>query len=175
MNVQNFENLYQSTYDNTLKFIVINCNNIEDVNDIIQDTYIELYRKLKKSDLIIDCKNDKSYVIGIAKNIIKRHYRKIKNKNNEISLDEFENIELSANFDLEDDFITQDNAKYIWEYIENKDLVTAKIFYLFYILDYKLEDISKEMKINISNVKTRIYRTLNEIKKFWKGDDIDAK
>ncbi len=167
MNVQNFENLYQTTYDNTLRFIVIKCNNIEDINDIIQDTYIELYRKLKKSDLNIDSKDEKNYIIGIAKNIIKRNYRKIKNKNNEISLDEFENIEINANIDLQDDFITQDNAKQIWEYIEKKDIITAKIFYLYYILDYKIEDISKEMELNISNVKARLYRTLNEMKNLF--------
>ncbi|MCF0125209.1 MAG: hypothetical protein HUJ68_05545, partial [Clostridia bacterium] len=95
------------------------------------------------------------------------HYRKIKSKNNEISLDEFENIELNANIDLEDDFITQYNAKYIWEHIEKKDLITAKIFYLYYILDYKIEDISKEMELNISNVKARIYRTLKELKNLF--------
>ena len=167
MNVQNFENLYQTTYDNTLRFIVIKCNNIEDINDIIQDTYIELYRKLKKSDLNIDSKDEKNYIIGIAKNIIKRHYRKINNKNNEISLDEFENIEINANIDLQDDFITQDNAKQIWEYIEKKDIITAKIFYLYYILDYKIEDISKKMELNISNVKARLYRTLNEMKNLF--------
>ena len=167
MNVQDFENLYQITYDNTLKFIVVKCNNIEDINDIIQDTYVELYRKLKKSDLNINSEDEKSYIIGIAKNIIKRHYQKIKSKNKEISLDKFENVETNANIDLEDDFITQDNAKYIWEYIENKDLVTTKIFYLYYILDYKIEDISKEMELNISNVKARLYRTLKEMKNLF--------
>lgn len=167
MNVQNFENLYQSTYDNTLKFIVIKCNNIEDVNDIIQETYIELYRRFKKSNFNIDSKNEKNYIIGIAKNIIKRHYRKIKSKSNEISLDEFENLEVNANINLEDNFITKDNVKYVWEYIKSKDLTTTKIFYLYYILDYKLEDISKDMELNISNVKTRIYRTLKEMKNLF--------
>ncbi len=167
MKIQDFENLYQTTYDSTLKFIVIKCSNIEDINEIVQDTYIELYRKLKKKDLNIDSKDKKSYVVGIAKNIIKRYYRKVSILNNEISLNEFENMEINADIDIEDDFITQDNAKGVWEYIEKKDVMTAKIFYLYYILDYKIEDISKEMNLNISNVKARIYRNLKEMKKIF--------
>ena len=84
MNLLDFENIYQRTYDNTLKFIVIKCNNIDDINDIIQDTYIELYHKLQRKN--IDVENEKSYIVGIAKNIIKRHYRRIKSKRNEFKL-----------------------------------------------------------------------------------------
>ena len=39
---KNFEEMYKETYNNTLKFIVINCYDINSINDIIQDTYVEL-------------------------------------------------------------------------------------------------------------------------------------
>lgn len=165
MKLQNFDNIYQNTYDNTLKFIVLKCNNIDDINDIIQDTYVELYHKLQKKDINVE--NENSYIVGIAKNIIKRHYRKMKNKNYEISINENDNIEIIDEVNLEDNFITQENAKDVWNYIKNKDIITAKIFYLYYILGYKLEEIAIEMNLNLSNVKTRIYRTLKEIKKLY--------
>ena len=38
----NFEKIYRETYNSVLKFITIKCNKIEDINDILQDTYIEL-------------------------------------------------------------------------------------------------------------------------------------
>ena len=165
MELQNFESIYQNTYDNTLKFIVVKCNNIDDINDIIQDTYVELYNKLKRKSIKVE--NEKNYIVGIAKNIIKRHYKKIQKDKNQISIEEYENIELSDEINLEDDFITQSNAKDVWNYIKSKDLITAKIFYLYYILGYKLEEISKEMDLNISNVKARIYRNLKEMKKIF--------
>ena len=165
MELQNFESIYQNTYDNTLKFIVVKCNNIDDINDIIQDTYVELYNKLKKKSIKVE--NEKNYIVGIAKNIIKRHYRKIQKDNNKISIEEYENVELSDEINLEDDFITQSNAKDVWNYIKSKDLITAKIFYLYYIFGYKLEEISKEMDLNVSNVKARIYRNLKEMKKIF--------
>ena len=168
MNLLDFENIYQRTYDNTLKFIVIKCNNIDDINDIIQDTYIELYHKLQRKN--IDVENEKSYIVGIAKNIIKRHYRRIKSKRNEVSINEYENMEISEDINIEDDFITQENAKDVWNYIENKDIITTKVFYLYYILGYKIDEIANEMNLNLSNVKSRIYRNLREMKKlFGKG------
>ena len=165
MNLLDFENIYQRTYDNTLKFIVIKCNNIDDINDIIQDTYIELYHKLQRKN--IDVENEKNYIVGIAKNIIKRHYRKVKNESNEISINEYENMEVSDDIDIEDNFITQENAKDVWNYIENKDIITTKVFYLYYILDYKIEEIAEEMNLNLSNVKSRIYRNIKEMKKIF--------
>ena len=163
MNLLDFENIYQRTYDNTLKFIVIKCNNIDDINDIIQDTYIELYHKLQRKN--IDVENEKNYIVGIAKNIIKRHYRKVKNESNEISINEYENMEVSDDINIEDNFITQENAKDVWNYIENKDIITTKVFYLYYILGYKIEEIAEEMNLNLSNVKSRIYRNIKEMKK----------
>ena len=165
MNLLDFENIYQRTYDNTLKFIVIKCNNIDDINDIIQDTYIELYHKLQRKN--IDVENEKNYIVGIAKNIIKRHYRKVKNESNEISINEYENMEVSDDIDIEDNFITQENAKEVWNYIENKDIITTKVFYLYYILGYKIEEIAEEMNLNLSNVKSRIYRNIKEMKKIF--------
>ena len=165
MNLLDFENIYQRTYDNTLKFIVIKCNNIDDINDIIQDTYIELYHKLQRKN--IDVENEKNYIVGIAKNIIKRHYRKVKNESNEISINEYENMEVSDDINIEDNFITQENAKDVWNYIENKDIITTKVFYLYYILDYKIEEIAEEMNLNLSNVKSRIYRNIKEMKKIF--------
>lgn len=165
MNLLDFENIYQRTYDNTLKFIVIKCNNIDDINDIIQDTYIELYHKLQRKN--IDVENEKNYIVGIAKNIIKRHYRKVKSESNEISINEYENMEVSDDINIEDNFITQENAKDVWNYIENKDIITTKVFYLYYILGYKIEEIAEEMNLNLSNVKSRIYRNIKEMKKIF--------
>ena len=49
---RDFEKIYKETYSKVLKFAVIKCRNLDDVNDIIQDTYLELLKLLKK---IISC------------------------------------------------------------------------------------------------------------------------
>lgn len=161
MNLSEFETIYNDTYDNTLKFIVIKCNDIDSIKDIIQDTYVELYKKLKKRNINTD--NNNAYIIGIAKNIIKRYYKK--EKTNELSIDdEDNNIEIDASIDIEQNFITQMNAEKVWNFIRKKDLITAKIFYLYFVLGYKIEEIATELNINESTTKSRIYRTLKETK-----------
>lgn len=65
-----FEAIYKDTYNDLLKFLIFKCNNLDDVNDILQETYIELFKIIEKKDI----KNVKSYIIGIAKNKLKGRF-----------------------------------------------------------------------------------------------------
>ena len=171
MVTQDFEKIYKDTYDYLLKFIVIKFYNFNDVNDIIQDTYIEFYRIMKKNNKKID--NINTFLCGIAVNIIKRYYY---NKNKLILLkkieDENDVIDLIPdNLNIEEDLINKDNVQKIWNYIETKDIITIKIFYLYYRFDEKILNIAKELELNESTVKNKIYRTIKEIKdKFGKEE-----
>lgn len=158
---ENFEEIYNSTYSQVLKYIIINCYNFNDVNDIIQDTYIEFLKKNKKKELIID--NIENYLCVIAKNIIKRYYCN-KKKIREISDYDSSKIDIKDDFDLEDKFITKENIKEIWEYIVKKDIVIAKIFYLYFVNGLKITEISNELNLSESNVKHKLYRTINELR-----------
>lgn len=166
INEEDFEKIYRETYNKTLKFAIIKCNNLNDVNDIIQDTYIELYNKLKKNSKI-ELNNIDGFIYGIANNVIKRHYFK-KKKEKVVNLFNDQNeemIEIKDDFDLEQNIITKENVKEVWDFLKKKDLITAKIFNLYFALDMKISEIAKELQIHESNVKNRIYRTLKEIKK----------
>jgi len=59
-----FTQLYEETYDDILKYIVTHCSNLEDANEILQDTYLDFYRALKKGKIILD---NRSYLFAIAK------------------------------------------------------------------------------------------------------------
>lgn len=171
--IDKFEKIYNDTYNRTLKYIVIKCNNIEDINDIMQDTYLELLNKIKRNKLE-KVESIENYILGIASNIIKRHYTK-KKKENIISYDDEENsVELliSDDFDLEENIITKYNIDKVWEYIKNKELITIKIFYLYYGLGLKISEISQELGIGESNIKNKIYRTLKELKKYL-GEEVN--
>ena len=103
-----FEFLYNNTYRNVLKYTICHCRNLDDVNDIVQDIYTELYQKtVNKKHINLD--NAESYIIGIAKNKIKKHYSLAK-----ISYIGSENENLSQysenDIDIEKDLITKDNV-----------------------------------------------------------------
>ncbi len=171
---EQFERIYNETYNRTLRFIIIKCNNIEDVNDILQDTYIELLKILSKKK-IPNYENIENYILGIANNIIKRHYYK-KKKDNIVSYyydnEEEKEIEVADSFDLEQNIITKENVNKVWLYISNKDLLTVKVFYLYFVLGLKISELSTELNISESNSKNRIYRTLKELKKYL-GEESD--
>ena len=68
-----FNEIYDSTKNMTLAYITAKCRHVEDVNDIFQDTYTELFQVLTKRgpDYI---KNSKAFVMRIAKRKIARYY-----------------------------------------------------------------------------------------------------
>lgn len=166
---KDFEVIYRKTYNSLLKYITIKCNKIEDINDILHDTYLEFLNILKRKKQI-EVEILENYIFGIANNIIKRYYYK---KSNIVTYEpkEDEDIEIKDDFDLEQDFITKENVQSVWNYIKSRDLITIKIFYLYFSLDMKISDIAKELNINESNVKNKIYRTLKCAKEFL-GKDV---
>lgn len=172
-----FNKIYDATYQNTLKFIVLHCGNLDDVNDLLQDTYLEFYKILKKKK-IKSLENIDAYIIGISKNILKKHYRFKYKNNNVISIHQNQEQDLEIPDDFEDlDFglITEENVNEIWTYLQNKDFKIAKVFYLYYCLDMKISNIAIELNENESNIKNYIYRTIKELqKKFMKEGDKNA-
>lgn len=70
-----FEQIYNETYKEVLKFVLYKCNSIDDVDDIIQETYFEVFKMLKKRKEVFDY-NKLAYIITIAKNKVIKSYKK---------------------------------------------------------------------------------------------------
>ena len=165
-----FEKFYDDTYKSVLKYTICHCNNLEDVNDIIQDIYTELYHKISKRNLILE--NVEAYVIGIARKKLKVHYSFVSKKiMSEIS----GNIDDSndSNIDIESNLITKDNVEQIWKYIRKKNEITAKIFYLFFVMDLPIKTIANDMKMTESSVQNHLYRTQKELKKYLRKEKLN--
>lgn len=175
ISLKDFEKIYNLTYNQTLKYIICKCSNIDDVNDIIQDTYVELYNILKrKGTIMLD--NTTSYIIGIAKKKLLKHYGILYNlKKFSLWNDEDAFLDIPSEFDLEDEILTRLNAKKVLEYIRKKDIMVIKVFYLYYYLDLKISQIATALALSESNVKNILYRTIKDIKKNVKIEgDIDV-
>lgn len=167
-----FDKLYYDTYQDVLKYIVINCSNIDDVKDIIQNVYLDVLKKLGNKNI----KLNKSYIIGIAKNKIKDYYcfnYKVKITSLFSGIRDSKDINLfdtlDANIDIEKIIIEKQDINFIWRYLKKQKAVIAKIFFLYYYMDYNIKDISLELHINESNVKNYLYRTLNKLNSLMKG------
>ena len=165
LNLKQFDIIYDKTYNHVLKYIVCRCSNMEDVNDIIQETYLELYNAIIKEKKIDEI--DK-YIIGIAKNKIKKHYSllyRIKTISIFSIMDDgIEFLDtVKSDIDIEKIIIKDSDRELIWNYLKTKKLIIQRIFYLYYGLDLKIREISDELNVSESFIKNCLYRTLKEL------------
>ena len=173
-NLKQFNSIYDKTYNQVLKYIVCKCSNIEDVNDIIQEVYLEVYKTIDKNKKIDDFEK---YIIGIARNKVKKHYTLLyrlqtiplfNNKNEDTYLIDT----LKSDINIEKIIIQSDNLEKIWNYLKTKRIIIQKIFYLYYELDLTIKDIKEELNVGESYIKNCLYRTLKELQELL-GKDCD--
>jgi len=170
-----FNEIYDSTNKTVLAFVTAKCCNTADIQDIVQDVYIELYRLLNKRGVDY-IKNERAIVLRIAKQKLSRYYSLMERlrmflpmtvtneDGDEVNLTDFE-----AYAFLTEDFIVDkimlDETRRL---IQNKPQDVKKVFYLFYDVDLTIPEIAKTLSMSESNVKHKIYRTLKELRNLLK-------
>ena len=149
-----FDVVYNESYKDISRYVVLNANNIGDVKDILQNIYLEVYKNIDKV-------SDKNYVFGIAKNILKKYYRFkfLRKDDTEIT----DNIK--SNINLEKTVMDKFDTELVWKYLKKKNNNIAKIIYLYYYEDFTIKEIANSLNLTESNVKNYIYRTLKELRR----------
>ncbi len=163
-----FDLLYEKTYNDISKYVVCNCNNIDDVKDIIQNIYIDVFKCLEKN-----IKVNKSYILGIAKNKVKDYYRFIYKYKIISFFSENEKIteeNIPADFNLENYASKKYDTELVWRYLKKKKVIISKVFYLYFKLDLTIKEISTYLNISESNTKHYLYRTLKELNKYLESE-----
>lgn len=167
-----FDEIYDSTNRSVMSFITAKCGNTADIHDIFQDTYMELYKLLNKRGVEY-VTNEKALVFKIAKRKIARYYSLLERFRIWVSLsvkDENEE-EIKLSDFAADSFVTEDFAinKIVLDearkYIQSKPEDIKKVLYLFYDMNLTIRQIAAELNISESNVKHKLYRTLEELRK----------
>ena len=149
-----FDVVYNESYKDISRYVVLNANNIGDVKDILQNIYLEVYKNIDKV-------SDKNYVFGIAKNVLKKYYRFkfLRKDDTEIT----DNIK--SNINLEKTVMDKFDTELVWKYLKKKNHNIAKIIYLYYYEDFTIKEIANSLNLTESNVKNYIYRTLKELRR----------
>ena len=175
-NINFFNNIYDKTYKKLLLYVLKRCSNIEDVSDILQETYAEVYLTINKKGIDY-IKNYDAFVIKIAKTKIFKHYKFIEKIKNFIPIFSLNNKDDNITFcdfkiedySIEDDIINNTLVEEISDYIKRKPIDIQRIFYLYYYFEMTISEISKQLSIKESTVKSKLYRTLKDIRKLYKG------
>lgn len=152
--LEKFDEVYNESYRDISRYVVVSSNNIDDVQDILQNIYLEVYKNIDKV-------KDKNYVFGIAKNVIKKYYRfKFMKKSDEVLYDN-----ISDNINLEKSVMEKFDTELVWNYLKKKGGNISKIMYLYYCEDFTIKEIADTLNLTESNVKNYIYRTLKELRR----------
>ena len=170
-----FGEIYDSTNKAILAFITAKCGRTADINDIFQETYMELYKILNErgADYI---KNEKAFVLRIAKRKVAKFYSLSERLKNFVSMsatnEDGEEVDLSefkADAFLTDDFtVNYAMLESVRQFICSKPEDVQKVFYLMYDVDLTIPEISKALSMSESNVKNKLYRTLKELRNLLK-------
>ena len=152
--LEKFDEVYNESYRDISRYVVVSSNNIDDVQDILQNIYLEVYKNIDKV-------KDKNYVFGIAKNVIKKYYRfKFMKKSDEVLYDN-----ISDSINLEKSVMEKFDTEFVWNYLKKKGGNISKIMYLYYCEDFTIKEIADTLNLTESNVKNYIYRTLKELRR----------
>lgn len=158
----NFTNIYKDTYHDILKYIIINCDNLDDVNDIIQDTYLSLYKVMEKQTI----EDIRPFLFGIAKNMLKRHRRRFAKLRQMFTKEDIDDFHIKDNFILEEEVLNRITSEQIWHYLDKKNILISKTFYLFYSEGLSIKEIAQLLNKNESTIKNYLYRTKIELQNF---------
>ncbi len=166
-----FEQIYHLTYNKVLYYILAKCGKVSEIEDILQETYAELYQVLtEKGSAYIAA--PEGFVMQLAKSKVYRYYSEKEWVQAKAFLetaavvgeDINETVYHNRNEEWEDALIDKLTANEIMEYLAQKDELTREIFYQHYFQDKTLKEIAESSGMKETTVKKRLYRALKELK-----------
>ncbi|MCL2108052.1 MAG: RNA polymerase sigma factor [Oscillospiraceae bacterium] len=167
-----FNAVYGETLGAVSRYVISKCGNILDSEDILQNIYARFFARIKKKGHT-DIESPEAFLINIAKFECRNYFGGLKKRSKTSSFADYteeQMVEIEAEMarserNLEDVLCNELLAKQIFDDIANDDALTGKIFYMHFVLDMKLDQIADHLDLNLSNVKNRLYRTIERQKK----------
>lgn len=158
------EDAFSEIYDLTKKYLyytILKSVNAQEVDDILQNTYFDIYKNIKS---IREIESFKTWAGIIAHNNISRFYRK--NAKFEVCSDEELMTIEEENVDLlpEDAMDNKETAKLIQSFIQELPFVQKQVIVAFYYNQMSIVEIANVMNIPEGTVKTNLYRGKAKIK-----------
>ena len=130
-----FEEMYQATYEKALFFVLTKCGKVLEAEDILQETYAELFHVLaEKGENYIT--SPEGFVMQLAKSKIYRYYSEKERRKACVYVEDIELPEADEMFgtagvravEWEDALLDKLTAGEVMEYLAGKDELTKEIF-----------------------------------------------
>lgn len=133
--------------------MAMNNLNYEDKEEILSDAFFILWKNQYRIDSYIE-----SYIAGITRILVKEKFRKRKVV---YDIDNYKNI--ASDFEILKEDVYENEI--IGQYLKGLKKIDVQIITMFYYYSKTTKEISKELKISEINVRTRLFRIRNKIRK----------
>ena len=148
-----FNRVYDATRDALLRWLIPRVRSAADVEDLMQEIYRKLYRKMTG----IGVRAPEKYVFGIAKKELARFYRhKALVQETEAPIPEQMPAEGP---EPEDIVLDREREREIWDLIRTEPLLSYQAFTLYYGFSVPTSDIAKQLGLSEDAVRKRLSRT----------------
>ena len=133
-----FEQIYKETNRSVTLFLISKCKNFVDVNDILQEVYMEYYKVLMRKGLDY-IKKDEKFLISLCQKKIATYYSFWDRIPHKLYLDEKEDYEREALLsdaydadmeDVDDEFLRKEMIEDVKVLLKKQSDEVQKIFYL---------------------------------------------
>ena len=158
-----FDGLCDMYYRNVYKYIVFSVKDRDAADDIVQDTFVVVYRNIEK---VYRHNDPGGFIFKTAQNIIKNYKKEIYKKLlNEISSDD-SSRDIKDNSASIENYIDADvnEYEYVWDIINSLDEKSRRLYKMHYIDKKSLKEIAESEGTEYTAMRMRFVRLRREIK-----------
>jgi RNA polymerase sigma-70 factor (ECF subfamily) len=165
----NFTHLFVS-YRKNIKRYISRIVNPEDIDDIVQETFIRTY----EADLKEEIKYARSFMLTTAKNLALNHIDKWDNKFKD-SLEDFSSltVELTSQ-NIEDQFESKERFLIFCRATEQLSGVVRKTFVLKKVYGFSQKEISKFLDLSESTVEKHVAKGLLKCAQYMERNEVTS-
>ncbi|HWS28915.1 MAG TPA: RNA polymerase sigma factor [Clostridia bacterium] len=163
-----FRDVYEETYQDMLRYAVIKTRNAADVEDILQNAYTKLYRRIERRGYA-DIDNPAAFMMRVVQKEIVGYYRfRLVKEEKERPLPEYS---AADSFSLEDAAASAETLRSVWKVIEAAPALSYKSFVLHYYFGMSVLETAKALGVSEANITSRLHRVRQTIKSRLKKEE----
>lgn len=155
-----FQEIYNAYVSKVYSYIKYKIKDIHLVEDIVQDTFISIYKDMDK---IVNVKNIKGYIFTIAHRRMVDRLRKI--KSDEVNIDDLYD---ECSYD-----ISPNDSLFIEELLNKLDHTSSQIIYGIYVEKLTYKQLSEMLNIPEGTVKSKCYYARLKLREWLEEEEYE--
>lgn len=163
-----FQSVYETTYLDMLRYVVIQTRRAADVEDILQNAYTKFYKRIARHGHD-DIGNANAFMMRIVQHELKNYYRfRLITAEREESIPEHT---ADLRIDVADEAVNGEMLRAIYGIVRAAPTLSYKSFVLHYYFGMRVPEIAEALGLTESGVTSRLHRVRqtirNKLEKEW--------